>query len=187
MKLLRSQAGFTITEIIVVIALSGFLMAVAATGFSTFFAKFNELNKITELQRDAFNCVQKIKNGIPIGTGSAMKFSGVATADSVRFVGINSIPPTSQNIILYPPKTSVEHAGDFVRIYYDGTYVRATYLNGTMQPAAPLYLFPTPGRNNVTKVTNLRFTQANDSRESTKVISVLLEASYETKMTISMK
>jgi len=196
MKLLRSQAGFTITEVMAVIAISGFLMAVAATGFSAFFSKFDDMNKRTELQRDAFNCMQAIKNGIPIGSGTNLKFQGIATADSVVFYGLSG--QASSNIILYPPASDYTHQNDFVRIYYDGKYVRATYLNGSIQPPSPLYLFPKPTRGNVMEVTKLRFSKVNPGGVA-KVILVELEArvklrkdvyqkvSYSTKMALNMK
>ncbi len=197
MKLIRSQAGFTITELMVVIVISGVLMAVAATGFSAFFSKFADLNQTIELQRDAFNCMQTIKNGIPIGSGSNLIFSGIATADSVKFLGAGN--NTSSNIMLYPPTTNIAHVSDYVRIFHDGRYVRATYKNGTIQPPAPLYLFPKPTRNNKIYVTGLRFTKTNAGEASTKVITVELDAralirkgqyktiSYKTKMAIAMK
>jgi prepilin-type N-terminal cleavage/methylation domain-containing protein len=197
MKLIRSQSGFTITELMVVIAVSGILMAAAATGFSAFFTKFDELNKSMELQRDAFNCLQAIKNGIPIGSGAGLKFQGIATADSLIFVGASN--NTSSNIILYPPPSDYTHLNDFVRIYYDGKYVRATYLNATIQPPAPLYLFPKPLRGNKMEVTKLQFTQANMDGGTAKVVNVELSArvklrkdqyksvTYKTKMALSMK
>lgn len=197
MKLLRSQAGFTITEIVAVIAISGFLMAVAATGFAAFFSKFDEMNKRTELQRDAFNCLQTIKNGIPIGSGATMKFQGIATADSVIFKGVSG--NISSHIVLYPPPSDIYHQNDFIEIYQDGKYVRATYLDGNIQPPAPLYLFPKPGRGNVMEVTKLVFWKANPDGPVAKVIRVDLEArvllrkgvyqtvSYSTKMALTMK
>lgn len=198
MKILRSQAGFTITEIMVVIVISGFLMAVAATGFSAFFSKFDEMNKRTELQRDAFNCMQMIKNGIPIGSGANLKFQGIATADSVIFQGVSGY--ASSDITLYPPASDITHQNDFIRIYWDGKYVRATYLDGSIQPPAPLYLFPKPSRGNVTKVTKLRFSKGTPVGIPPKVILVELEAevelrkdvepfkvSYSTRMALTMK
>jgi prepilin-type N-terminal cleavage/methylation domain-containing protein len=197
MKLIRSQAGFTITEIMVVIAISGFLMVVAATGFSAFFSKFNEMNKTMELQRDAFNCMQTIKNGIKIGSGINMKFQGIATADSVVFVGLSGV--SSPTIVLYPPASDISHQADFIRIFYDGTYVRATYLNGNAQPPAPLYLFPQPVRGNTVQVTKLNFSKANSAESITKVVKVTLEArvklrsnvyktvSYSTRMALTIK
>jgi prepilin-type N-terminal cleavage/methylation domain-containing protein len=197
MKLLRSQAGFTITEIMVVIAISGFLMAVAATGFSAFFAKEKELHQIMELQRDAFNCLQTIKNGIPIRNENPLKFQGVATADSIKFVGINS--NKGSEIILYPPGSNIDHVTDYVRIWWDGWYVRATYLNFNYQPpGAYTYLFPAWARNPKIKVTKLEFSQANVGEPIIKVINVTLEAqlvqkdkdpkkvSYTTKMALSL-
>jgi prepilin-type N-terminal cleavage/methylation domain-containing protein len=196
MKVLKSQSGFTITELMVVIVLSGFLMAAAATGFSAFFAKFNDMSKTMELQRDAFNCMQSIKSGVPIGRGAAMKFQGIATADSVIFLGTSGT--TSNNIVLYPPKSDIYHQADFLRIFYDGTYVRATYLDGSIQPPSPIYLFPQKVRNQEVKVTKLKFTKANTG-EVAKVVLVELEArvklrkdvyktvSYSTLMALTMK
>jgi prepilin-type N-terminal cleavage/methylation domain-containing protein len=196
MRVLRSQTGFTITELMVVIALSGILMAAAATGFSAFFAKFNDMSKTMELQRDAFNCMQTIKSGIPIGSGAGMKFQGIATADSVIFLGNSG--NTSNNIKLFPPKSDIYHQADFIQIYYDGRFVRATYLDASLQPASPLYLFPKRTRTNDTTVTKLKFTKAN-SDEVAKVIKVELEArvelrknvyktvSYSTLMALTMK
>lgn len=198
MKLLRSQAGFTITELMVVIAISGILMAAAATGFGAFFAKFDEMSKTMELQRDAFNCMQTIKNGIPIGSGPTLKFQGIATADSLNFVGTTSTTQ-SNSVILYPPASDYTHQNDFIRIFFDGRYVRATYLDGSVQPPAPLYLFPKPGRGNNTYVTNLRFTKYNMEGLVTKVVIVDLDArvklranvyktvSYSTRMALTIK
>jgi prepilin-type N-terminal cleavage/methylation domain-containing protein len=193
--LLRSQAGFTITELMAVVALSGFLMAIAAIGFSTFFVKFEDLSKKGELQRDAFNCLQTMKSGIKIGTGMNMKFSGIATADSVVFVGLGN---WSDEIILYPPRTNIEHVNDYVRIYWDRKYVRYQYLDANIGPP-PGYIFPQPTHDNKTTVTDLRFYQANTNEPVAKVLTVELTAktevregqfeyvSYKTKMAISLK
>jgi prepilin-type N-terminal cleavage/methylation domain-containing protein len=195
MKLLRSQAGFTLTEIMVVIAISGFIMAAATVGFIAFFTKFADLNKTIELQRDAFNCLQTIKNGIPIGSGMDLKFSGVATADSVVFVGVNQ---ASNHIILYPPITDVTHSADRVEIYLLGGYVWARYIEGTLNPPAKA-IFPAQTRTNKTFVTQLLFSKANTGDAVTKVINVQLVAqvqvrpnqyksvSYNTQMALAMK
>ncbi len=196
MRRLKSQAGFTITELMAVIAISGFLMAAAATGFSAFFSKFNEMSKSMELQRDAFNCMQTIKSGIPIGSGSSLKFQGISTAETAVFTGTSG--SSASTIILYPPVSDYLHQNDFIRIFHDGKYVRATYLNGTIMPAAPLYLFPKPTRGNEMEVTKLLFSKANGDGE-TKVVLVELEArvklrkdvykniAYSSKMTLTMK
>ncbi len=197
MQRLKSQAGFTITELIAVISLSGIMMAAAAMGFGTFFTKFEEMNRKTELQRGAFNCLQKIKNGIQIGSGTNLKFQGIATSDSIAFVGTNA--GASSKIILYPPASDYTHQNDFISIYHDGKFVRATYLDGTLQPPAPLYLYPGNTRGNETEVTRLRFSKANTAEPITKVVWVELEArvklkenrymtvSYTTRMALSMK
>jgi len=200
-KKLLSQAGFTITELMVVIAISGILMAVAAVGFSAFFTKFEELNRSTELQKGGFDCLQTIKYGIPIRTSqNQYKFSGISNATKVEFVGAAGITTSSSAIILYPPIPSMEHQNDYIKIFYDGKYVRATYLDGTLMPAAPLYLFPKPGRYNTIEVTRLKFTKADNATSSTtKVVKVELDArskikknvyktiSYTTRMCIAMK
>lgn len=199
MKLLRSQAGFTITELMVSIVISGILMAVAATGFITFFSKFDDLSKTIELQRDAFNCLQTIKSGIAIGSGPNLKFSGVATASSIKFA--NSLnTSSSRDIYLYPGSSNLDHVNDYVRIYFDPRgYVMARYLDGNFQPP-PQYIFPKPSRSkNPPVVTELSFSQANTGETIPKVIAVKLTArvklrdkqyktvSYTTKMAIALK
>lgn len=178
---LKSQAGFTITELMVVIVISGFLMAVAAVGFSTFFAKFAEMNQVSDLQQGAFQCLMRIKGGIFIpskldlsASSADWKKSGVNTNKSVTFVG-SSTTSSSSTIILNPELSSPEHAGDYVKFFYDGKYVRATYLDGTLQPSSPLYLYPRNTRSNKIEVTKLLFSKANDG-DITKVLKVELEA-----------
>ncbi len=185
------------TELIAVIAISGFLMAAAATGFSAFFAKFNDLSKKIELQRDAFNGLQMIKNGIQIGKGSSLKFQGIATADSVVFQG--SSMSYSDEIVLYPPKSDYQHQGDFIRVWLQKPYIRYTYLDGQFQPASALYLFPAQGKGDEIQVTKLIFSKANLENTITKVVKVDLEArvklrpkvykyiSYSTRMALTMK
>lgn len=202
MKLIRSQAGFTIAELMAVIAISGFLMAAAATGFSAFFAKFNDLSKKMEIQRDAFNGLQMIKNGIQIGKGSNLKFQGIATADSIIFQGSNLT--YSDAIILYPPKSDNLHQNDYIRVWFQKPYIRYTYLDGQFQPASPEYLFPARGKGDEIQVTKLAFSKANLDGNVTKVVKVDLEArvklrpksnkpkdykyiSYTTRMALTMK
>lgn len=175
MKRLFNQAGFTITELMVVIVISGFLMAVAAVGFSTFFAKFEELNQVSELQKGAFDCLVQIQGGIPMGQGMNFKKAGVNNMMSVTFVGSSAFATSSTSIILNPELSSPEHINDYIRIFLDGKYVRATYLDGSLQPSAPIYLFPKPSRNNKIEVTKLMFSKANNS-DIAKVIKVELEA-----------
>jgi prepilin-type N-terminal cleavage/methylation domain-containing protein len=175
MKRLFNQAGFTITELMVVIVISGFLMAVAAVGFSTFFAKFEELNQVSELQKGAFDCLMQIQGGIPMGQGQSFKKAGVNNMKTVTFVGSSAFATSSTSIILSPNFSSPEHINDYIRIFHDGKYVRATYLDGSLQPSAPLYLFPKPSRNNKIEVTKLMFSKANNS-EIAKVVKVELEA-----------
>jgi len=196
MRIFRSQAGFTITELVAVIAVSGVLMTAATVGFSAFFSKFNDLSKTMELQRDAFNGLQKIKNGIKIGSGTAMKFQGIATADSVKLEGYNL--NMASKIILYPPKSDISHINDNIVIYKMGSYIRYTYQDGPFQPSAPLYLFPDYKRKNDIEVTKLSFSPVNTGN-SVKVVNVEMEArvklrnkvykyvSYKTRMALTMK
>jgi len=185
------------TELIAVIAISGFLMAAAATGFSAFFAKFNDLSKKIEIQRDAFNCLQMIKNGIQIGKGTNLKFQGIATADSIVFQSSNMA--YSEEIILYPPASDNLHINDFIRVWLQKPYIRYTYLDGQFQPASPEYLFPARGKGDEIQVTKLVFSKANLDGTVAKVVKVDLEArvklrpkvykyvSYSTRMALTMK
>ena len=64
----------------------------AATGFATFFAKFNGLTAFSDLQKGAFECIQTMKYGIPIRTsaegGQTWQFRGIVNCTSVSFAGM---------------------------------------------------------------------------------------------------
>ena len=182
-KIFSSQAGFTITEMLVVIAISGFIFAVAATGFATFFAKFNELTAFSDLQKGAFECIQTMKYGIPIRTsaegGQTWQFRGIVNCTSVSFAGMGNYANSSQSILLKPPAADINHVNDWVKFYQEGIYVRSSFADGTLNPP-PDYIFPKPARNNAVSVTKLEFTKLN-AGDTAKVIGVRLEAKVKVR------
>ncbi len=183
-KIRNSQAGFTLIEIIAALAITGLLFGAATTAFSAFFSKYEELNKVSDLETQAYDCLQKgIKYGlINDRDPHNIVWSGVANADSVAF--LNGSAAGSTGIILTSQAQSVEHANDYVKFWFDGRAVRGTYLFGSSQPSSPIYIFPKPSRNNKITVTNLRFSKVNTSTPTIKVLRVDLSAKVEIRKNI---
>jgi prepilin-type N-terminal cleavage/methylation domain-containing protein len=179
----KSRAGFTLIEIVTALAISGILFAAAATAFSAFFSKYEEYIGVTNLERQAYDCLQRgIKYGLVMNAeAGGREWYGVATADSLKF--INGGPTGSGGIRLYTQAQSIEHQNDWVQFWYDGRAVRGSYLHGTLSPSSPIYVFPKPSRNNKITVTNLRFTQVNSSNPP-KVIQVDLAAKVEIRKNV---
>lgn len=187
-----NQKGYTMIELIVVMAIFGFLIAVSAVGFSVFFSKFNELSKWAELQKSAFECVLTVKNGLSVGSGMTQQFYGVANAEELTIEGTSGISGTG--ITCKPPAHEAANIYDEVTFFWDGNYVRASYKYGPISSSYPLYVFPQFRRNNDIRVTKFRFTKVN-SGPDTKVVQLDFEAemkitqnrtrrvAYVTKMT----
>ncbi|HNW99912.1 MAG TPA: prepilin-type N-terminal cleavage/methylation domain-containing protein [Candidatus Cloacimonadota bacterium] len=192
----KSQFGFTLIELVVAIAISGVIFAAAATAFAAFFSKYEELTRVSDLQTQAYDCLQRgIKYGLIMSEGTNQKvWYGVANADTVSF--FQGGPNGAAGIVLKTQAQDITHQGDYVKFWFDGKAVRGTYLHGTLQPSSPIYLFPKQSRNNKIKVTGLSFSQVNSSSPA-KVLQVNLSAkveirknvyryvSYSTKMAIN--
>jgi prepilin-type N-terminal cleavage/methylation domain-containing protein len=184
MKIRKSQAGFTLIEIVAAIAITGILFAAAATVFSAFFSKYEEFSGVSDLEKQAYDCLQRgIKYGLIMNeSGGGKTWYGVANADSVNF--IYGGPAGADGIRLYTQAQSIEHQGDWVQIWWDRRgAVRGSYLHGTLSPSSPIYIFPKPTRNNKITVTNLRFSQINSSNPA-KVIQVDLSAAVEIRRNV---
>lgn len=182
-RIFRKQSGFTLIEIVTALAISGILFAAAATAFSAFFSKYEELTKVSDLEAQAFDCLQKgIKYGLVMSEGTNERvWYGVSNADSVSF--FNGSANGASGIILTTQALDVSHMNDYVKFWYDGKSVRGSYLHGTLSPSAPIYIFPKQGRNNKITVTNLRFKQINPSTPA-KVLQVDLSAKVEIRKNV---
>jgi len=168
------ENGFTQIELIVVILISGLLILSAATAFSIFFPKYEELSKVSELQKGAFQALQTIKYGAKVGKNRDYIFLGVMNSASMTFTnGSNS---QSNGIKLKPGFSGLSHQNDFVSYTLVDKHIRMSYLYGQMSPASPEYIFPEKTKKNSdTEVTKLLFTKLN-SGSDIQLIRVLLEA-----------
>ena len=107
---LRSQRGVTLVEVIVVMLISTMLIMVAALGIGVFFRKFKELSAWAELQKDGWECLNTIKNGISVGTANDMEFIGVANAVEIKLM--NTIGNTSSGVEITTPSNSTNYPPD---------------------------------------------------------------------------
>ncbi|MBM4403863.1 MAG: hypothetical protein FJ042_05715 [Candidatus Cloacimonetes bacterium] len=171
-------------ELVVVVTIFGFLIAVSTVGFSVFFSKFKELSKWAELQKSAFECVLTVKNGLSVGTGNSQQFYGIANAEKLYIQGVNAV--TGNTITCKPPAHEAANMNDQVRFFWDGNYVRATYQHGQISSSYPLYVFPPYKRDNDIRVSKFRFTRLN-SGDETKVVQLDFEAEMKISPTKTRK
>lgn len=167
------ENGFSQIELTVVILISGLLILSAATAFSIFFPKYEELSKSSELQKGAFEALQTIKYGGKVGRDKFV-FLGVMSADSLVFT--NGSMTQANGIKLRPGYSDLSHQNDFVTYSLVDKHIRMTYLYGQVSPASPEYIFPKKTKKNSDiEVTKLLFTKINQG-SSAKLIRVVLEA-----------
>lgn len=134
------QRGVTLVEVIVVMILSTLLIVTAALGVGAFFRKYKQLNAWAELQKDALECLNLIKNGVPVGNADNMEYYGVTNAMKLQLT--NTTTTASSGIRITPPTDKLLETPDFAHFYlYDGV-VRCTYVFHGIQVASPLYIFP---------------------------------------------
>lgn len=162
-SLLGRQRGVTLAELIVVMVISVMLIFVAAVGIGTFFRKYKELTAWAELQKDALDCINLIKNGVPVGSGDNMEYYGVANAMKLQLTNTTTISGTGLRIT--PPTDQGLETPDFAHFYlYDGV-VRCTYVHHGVQVASPLYIFPKQENLDDMVVDKFLFTKVNSDQD----------------------
>ena len=167
----------TLVEVIVVMVISTLLILISALGIGLFFRKYKELNAWAELQKDAWECLSTIKNGVPVGTGLNTEFIGVTNALQLRLM--NTATNSGTNLRITPPTDRGLSTSDFAQFYlYDGV-IRCSYLHKGFQPATPLYLFPTQKNIDRMFVDKFLITKLN-SEVDLLAIQVELEARVKT-------
>jgi prepilin-type N-terminal cleavage/methylation domain-containing protein len=177
MKSSSNARGFSMVELISVMAVVALLTAVAAYGISIFFYKFKALTAYADLQQDAMEVLMQMKNGVPIGSSSNAMLLGVASSTTITFPPGISENGISHDITCTSPNISEGsgHTNDYVRFYwdqYDGT-INLRYQYGLESPSNPIVIFPTNHKDAV-RVTNLTFTYMPGTARN--VIRVILEA-----------
>ena len=123
-RLVFSQKGFTLIELIVALVISTLLIVIAGMGLSVFFGKYQELNAYVELQKDAIEFLNYMKYGYYVGTGSLTQFYGVTSADSLFLEGYTNEPGKYNSITITPPHTD-NNKYDFMNFYFFDGFVRA--------------------------------------------------------------
>jgi len=177
-KHIKSEAGFSLVEIITVTLLMAMLITTAAIGISIFFGKMLEINRWIELQEDAIECLNSIKNGVSVGTGNNQQYYGVANAKTMRLVASGIGGGGAYKLVCNPPAEDIMYTGDLVEFFFDGDHVRyrTVYAGSGSQNQ---YLFPSRNKKEYMKVTQFSLNQYNSGSDM-KVVRVVLNARVET-------
>lgn len=176
-KLLRSRSGFTLVEVLTVTLIMGFLLASAMVGFSVFAAKFKEISRWIELQKDAFETLQTIKNGVSIGYGQSQLFYGVVNSNKLE-LRASGFGGGSDRLVCYPGVDSESHANDKIEFYFDGRAIKYQYVYGpTSSPTVDL--FPSRKQREYIQVQSFKIRQYNNGPE-VKAIKLELSARINT-------
>lgn len=159
-KLLSNQQGFTLIEVISVLVISTLLILVAAVGLSVFFGKYQELNAYVELQKDAVEFLNYLKNGYNVGSGSSIQFNGITNATAMEITGRTEDAGKGNGIKLTPPRRE-EFPNDFIHFYlYEGV-IRANYMYNGVQVNTPAYIFPKRAMRDKVKIESFKIGDAN--------------------------
>ncbi len=159
-SLLGRQRGVTLAELLVVIAISSILILISSLGIGIFFRKYRELSAWADLQTDAIDCINQIKNGIPVGPEGNKEYFGVVNAIDLELT--NTTTNSSTGLRITPPSQSTLQTPDFAHFYlYDGA-VRCNYSHHGVQIASPLYVFPKQENLDKVIVDKFLFTKVND-------------------------
>ncbi len=174
-RIVTNQKGVTLVELISVMAISGMLILISAVGLSVFFSKYKELNTWVELQRDALNCMNTMKMGVPVGSQRETEYYGIANARQLRLIGSLFGSGSGTGITCYPPITEVSQQIDKSQFYYDGEAVRVNYVYRGVQLGSPQYLFPTRDNLDIVQMQKFTVTQENSGTD-VKIVRVDMAA-----------
>jgi prepilin-type N-terminal cleavage/methylation domain-containing protein len=182
-----NQKGFTLVEIISVLVISTLLISVAGVGLSVFFSKYQELNDYVELQKDAMEFLNYLKNGVNVGSGSYIQFNGIASARKLEITGRTEDAGVGNGIRITPPSRA-EFPNDFMHIYLREGVIRADYMYNGVQVNTPAYLFPKRALRNKVKIESFKIGDANAGNaifaykpdEGLCIVNVQLKAKVET-------
>lgn len=157
----KNERGFTLIELISVMAISVVLILVSATVLSTFYRRYKSLNDTLELQKNAMKCLNVIKNGYALGRGE--QFYGVANAKALEITGSSEVWNAGSGIKIRPPIYADFQRNDMVHFYLDENIIKVKYIYNGVEVSAPVYLFPERSDRNRIKVTKFEVSNANQT------------------------
>ncbi|MDY0151285.1 MAG: type II secretion system protein [Candidatus Cloacimonas sp.] len=184
---LLNQKGFTLIEIISVLVISTLLITIAGVGLSVFFGRYQELNAYVELQKDAMEFLNYLKNGYNVGSGAYIQFNGIASARALEITGRTEDAGVGNGIRITPPARE-EFPNDFMHIYLAEGVIKANYMYNGVQVNTPIYMFPKRALRNKVKIESFKIGDANANNaifrykpnEGLCVVNVQLKARVET-------
>ena len=183
-KSLRKDHGYSIVELMAVVVLSTIVFIGAYIAISTFFLKFQQIQRISVLNREAYECKQILKNGITVEVYDDTHFMGITNCDSATLQGNYVGSGGRSEILLKPPSFhSLNSESDFIEISLNRGYVvydKNVYGSSYTQ-TRDQYIFPKlkNNRHRLIEVTNLVFRNADPESLELKIVKVELEARIE--------
>lgn len=176
-----SNSGFALTELMATVLLTSIVFIGASLTLHAFFTKFSELQKISELNREAFRCIQVLKHGIKLEYEEKTQLLGIVNANEIELSG-NYTGAGRSGIIVYPPiENDLSATANTVEYYYSNGYVRyRTQVLGAMNSSSSSnYIFPSKtrkGKQDI-EVTSLMFSHGDPEYiGDCKIVKVRLEA-----------
>lgn len=190
-KRILGQRGVTLIEVIVVMVIVVILIVISGLGIGLFFRKYKELNLWAELQKDGIECLNYIKNGIPVGSQALRiadngdfefirpkEYFGVVNAVQLKFVNAPWGSATASGIRVSPTTTDNQNQSDYAEfVLYDGA-VRCSYKYRGVTSASPLVLFPKSGKRDKMTLEKFQFRRLNNDTE-VYAVEVELQAKVE--------
>ncbi|MDD2228396.1 MAG: prepilin-type N-terminal cleavage/methylation domain-containing protein [Candidatus Cloacimonetes bacterium] len=158
--LLRSSKGFTLVELITVMIISTLLIVIAGVGLSVFFAKYQEINAYVELQKDAMEFLNYLKNGYNVGSGNHIQFNGIINAKAITITGRTNEAGTGNGIRISPPLKE-EYPHDFMHFYLQDKVIRVNYMFNGVQVNTPAYMFPKRSETDNVIIESFKISDAN--------------------------
>ncbi len=155
---IKSENGYTITEVMASVMLSVVVAVGAIWAILAFFNKYEEYRLRTYLYQEAFNTLNTVKYGLPLGSGTETYFYGVASANELRVTrGFSNIEGRGVRVV-----PSIQQGGyfDFSEYYLDDGQIKGTYLYQSVGPPSPIVLFPAKYDDKIS-VTNFSVTMLN--------------------------